>query len=136
MTFFICILGSHGKMTWPNRFYHRLISDSTFGPFANMMILTSFVSRIWFDALESTYHTLFDFEVFTFIELALCFITKARHSAIFDDYLRHYDMIWVCQNWSTSSSTCSLCGPFSHSTRFPYRPLFACFQCHLDSTYF
>ena len=32
----------------------------------------------WFDAPESIYHTSFCLEVFTTIELALCFIAKAR----------------------------------------------------------
>ena len=31
---------------------------------------------IWFDALESIYHTSFVFKMLFFIELVLCFITK------------------------------------------------------------
>ena len=44
--FFVCISRSRGKLIWPNCLCHRSISDSTFCPFANIVVPTSFVSRI------------------------------------------------------------------------------------------
>ena len=87
---------------------------------------------IWFDTPESTYHILFRFKVFTFIELSLCFITKPgpvpflplehRHSATFDASLPHPGSIRIGSNRSASSSTCSLDGPSGHSTSNPGFP--------------
>ena len=83
---------------------------------------------MWFDALDSMYHTLFGFELFTAILLSLL------RSVIFDAYLRHLGSIRLCPKQSISSNTHSLYGPSGQSTSSLSRPFLVDFRHRLASS--